>query len=552
MNKLTPFSCAAERLKQWKVFFSLTKIEELLDTLLKKRALVSEEEKNTFLNPPKVEEYINKLPGDFKTSLELARQIILKTIKEEKPIIVYGDYDADGICATAILYQVLKEELNYAKCFYFIPNRFEHGYGLSLGAIDACISMVNSVILFITVDTGITAVKEVEYIKSLGHQVIITDHHQKSSILPSADCLVWEDKMVGSTISWLLGRELGSKNPQSLALACLATVTDVQPILGFNRSIVKEGLEILNLNPPMGLKKLFEIAGRKGEITTYDLGWVIGPRLNAGGRLIDAEDSLNLLLQKNTTIVNELALKLNKINVERQNKTLEMLDMVEIQEYKIIISSNSNYHEGIIGLVAARLAQKYYKPSIVISLGERYAKGSARSIPGINIIEVLRNFEDMFIGLGGHSGAAGFTIEKNKLEVLSTALIKYMDENVDDKLLQPILNIDAQIPLDFVNSGFLREINKLRPYGIGNPEPVFLSKNVGVAGINIVGKESQHLSLRLEFSGKFYKGIFFNEGARQSDLKIGSFIDVAYTLKENIFNGKTSIDLIMKALRACA
>ena len=546
--------------KRWKVFSVLDDKSEIIDVLLSKRGIVSKKEKSAFLNPPKVKEYVSKLSGDFKASLELARQIILKAIKEENSIIIYGDYDADGVCATAILYKVIKNELGYERCSYFIPNRFDHGYGLSIKSINECLekfSKEGTKVLFITVDTGITATDDVFYIKSLKHRIIITDHHQKSSKIPQADCIVWNDSVVGSTIAWYLSKELGSNDPHSLALACIATITDVQPILGFNRSLVREGLEILNSNPPLGIRKLMDVSGKKaklaprmakGEITTYDLGWIIGPRLNAGGRLIDAYDSLNLFLKEDEAELERIAKKLNDINIERQEKTIEMLEMADVVESKIIISSHPDYHEGIIGLVAAKLTQKYYRPSVVISLGDGYAKGSVRSIPGIDIIDILRKFDNLFINLGGHPMAAGFTIEKNKLNALASVLNDYMNNNMSEDIFVPILSIDAEIPLTFADSAFLSDINKLKPFGMGNNEPLFLSRNVGIASLNTVGKENQHLSLRLESNNKFYKGIFFNEGNRISSLKLGQYVSIVFSIKENNFNGRTSIDLIIKDL----
>ena len=225
---------------------------------------------------------------------------------------------------------------------------------------------------------------------------------------------------------------------------------------------------------------------------------------------------------------------------------LEMADVAE--ESKIIISSHGDYHEGIIGLVAARLTQKYYRPSVVISLGDGYAKGSVRSIPGIDIIDILRKFDNLFTNLGGHPMAAGFTIEKNKLNALASVLNDYMNNNMSEDIFVPILSIDAEIPLTFADSAFLSDINKLKPFGMGNNEPLFLSRNVGIASLNTVGKENQHLSLRLESNNKFYKGIFFNEGNRASNLKLGQHVSIVFSIKENNFNGRTSIDLIIKDL----
>ena len=554
----------------WNILFDYngTDTAAFVANLLKNRNITDIE---IFLNPPSIAYWFKNLPRELLRALKNSKTIIEQAIAESIPIIIHGDYDADGICATAILYDTLHNELGYKNVFSFIPNRFEHGYGLSKASIDHALTLAAGAekVLFITVDSGITCVKEVEYIKQLGHKIIITDHHQKPVELPKADCIVWYDQIVGTTLSWLVSKILGSHDEKKLAYCALATVTDLQPVLDFNRTLVKKGLEVFNTSPPLGLKKLLDVAAKKGnEVTSYDLGWLLGPRLNASGRLVDAIHSLNLLLASDEATALELAVELNKVNAERQDKTLQMFELAakvfEKSDDKIVISDHEEYHEGIIGLIAGKLAQKFYKPAIVISRpvkrgekedsaelniiskAEQIAKGSARSIAGVNIIEMLREFSELFVNVGGHPMAAGFSIEQTKIPEFKKAITDYANKNIADDVLISSLNIDAKISTNLISLDFVVDLEKLKPFGLGNDEPVFASFGLGVAGVNKVGKESQHLSLRLFDGQNFYKAIGFN---MDGDFKVGNSIDIAYTLKKNEFNGSMYIDLILKDVK---
>ena len=485
-------------------------------------------------------------------------------VEAKTPIIIHGDYDADGICATAILYNTLKKELGCEEIFHFIPNRFEHGYGLSQNSVDEAIKQAAKAlgtdpqkILFITVDSGITSQNEVDYIKSLGHTVIVTDHHQKPDVLPSADIILVDHDIVGSTIAWILSKALGSKDAQSVSLAALATVTDLAPLLEFNRSLVIEGLKVLNSNPPLGIKSLLEASGRRpGQITAYDLGWVIGPRINAGGRLVDAQDSLDLLIEEDAQKVRAIARKLNAVNVERQDKTLEMYELAKIdggwgsdevgELPKIIITESPDYHEGIIGLVASQLTQKHYRPSIVIALSEEQGKGSIRSVKGFDITTFLRQFEDLFINLGGHPMAGGFTISHENLPKLKEKIMAAAISELPEELLVPTVNIDLKIPLETATVELARQLTQLAPFGMGNPKPVFLSENARVAEINQVGREGQHTSLKLSDNEDLHKAIHFNSEDTFEGVGFGDKIDIVYSIELNEFNGKISADLIIK------
>lgn len=542
-------------MKIWEILSSqkILNSAELLEVLLSNRG-ISESEKDLFLNPPPVSWWLKNLEDSFKKSLRNSRNKILEYIDSNLPILIYGDYDADGVCATAILYNTIKNELNYSNVYYFIPNRFEHGYGLSEKSLDLCFELIGkpSKSLLITVDTGITAVKPLEYAMKYNFEVIVTDHHQKPEVLPNALEIVWNAALVGAGISYVISKGLGSKDSKNLALAALATVADLQPLTNFNRSIVKEGLEIFNSSPPVGISKLLQISGRKeGSVSAYDLGWILAPRINAAGRILDASESLALLIENDESKVHELALRLDELNRIRQDKTNEMYELIsehsEIPD--IIISSHDSFHEGIIGIVASRLVQKYNRPSIVISLKEEYGKGSVRSIFGIDIISILRNFEDLFVNVGGHKLAAGFTIEKDKIPLLKSKIEEYFAKNISRDLLMPRLIIDSEIPLDLINLEMIDQLSKLEPYGYGNNEPVFCTKNVGITSINKIGKDKNHLNITVFQNNIYSKALFFNFPSELEELKVGERVDIAYTLKKSEFNNKIGVDLLIKDLK---
>jgi len=540
--------------KRWNIKAEYNADKNIVAQLLQLRGLTDEKQVQEFLHPLKLSELFKEFPAEFKKSLIDAKRVVEDAIAKDYTIVIHGDYDADGITSTAILFNALSKELGYAKTRFFIPNRFDHGYGVSKKSLDSIMAKYpGEKILFITVDSGITAAEEAEYIKKLGHKLIITDHHHKPDVLPQAEAIVWNDTLVGATVAWIFSRALGAKDPQSIALAALATITDLQPVIGFNRTIVKRGLEVINTDPPLGMKELLELARKKdGEVTAYDLGWIIGPRLNASGRLVDASETVELFTETNPAKIKEIALKLHELNTNRQDKTVEMYaltsDYTPENLPKIIISENEEYHEGIIGLVAARLVQKYYRPAIVISLNGDRGKGSARSINGVNIIEILHGYEDLFVSLGGHPMAAGFTIETAKIPLLKERLFGYAQANISEELLIPELFIDLKIPIDVVSVELMDELDKMKPFGLGNEEPLFMSEQVGVIDMSSVGKENQHTVIKFFSNGKYYKGIYFNsaEDQRVKELKVGDKMNVTYGIKKNTFNGRTYVDMLIK------
>lgn len=538
---------------KWNIIEKYDEHKDPAISILESRGVENIEE---FLYTPSLNNSFKDFSQEFKKSLEKGRDFVKEALDKGMSLVIFGDYDSDGINATAILYNFFKYEKGYEKTFYFIPNRFEHSYGLSKGAIDDALKRIpeGDKALFITVDVGITAVEWVSYIKSLGHSIILTDHHQKPDEMPNPDVLIWNDTVCGSVISWIFSKALGSKSVESVANSAVATVTDLLPMVGFNRVVVKKGLEVMNTNPPIGLKKILQVSGIGDvEITTYELGWIIGPRLNAVGRLKNSDDAIKLLTEKDESLLEGYAKGLDSRNVERQEKTLEMYNLAsnidESDLPKIIFSSNEDYHEGVIGLVSAKITQKYYRPSVVISLEDGIGKGSVRSIPGINIIEILRKFDDLFVDLGGHPMAGGFTIEQKNIPEMERKVSEYISKEFNDEVFVPVLNIDLEVPGKFVDVNFLENIDKLKPFGTGNEQPVFLSREMGVVNVDVIGKNKDHLKIRLFDGGKYHKAVFFGGVDHVEDFVVGEKVDIVYTLSKNEYNGNKYVDLIVKDFR---
>lgn len=500
--------------------------KDIVETLLNNRGLTTKKEIEEFLKPPQPE---------FALDSKKAIARILKAIKTQEPIIVYGDYDADGICATAIMWEALNSL--GAKVLPFIPQREKEGYGLSKEGIDN----LSNCQLLITVDNGIAALDAVEYARKKGIEVIILDHHEKPKKLPKALVIIHTEKLCASGIAYFMAKELGAK--PALELAAIATVTDLMPLIGVNRSIVKFGLEALNETVRPGLKALFVVAGME-KVGTYEIGFLIGPRLNASGRIENALTALRLLCTKNLARARELADILNQTNKNRQTMLEDQTRFAFSQPApteKIIILEHESYHQGVIGLIAGKLVEKYYLPAIVISRGETLSKASARSISGFNIIEAIKTTEDLLINAGGHPMAAGFTIETTKLSEFKAQIVKLAARRITPEMLTRSLRVDCELPLEAVNMGLYDSIANFAPFGLGNSEPVFASSGT-LDSFRTVGVDGKHL--KLVVSG--LDAIAFSLGRMAGQLKVGDPIKVAYTLDLNTFNGSQNLQLKVK------
>lgn len=485
---------------------------------------------------------------EFNLSIRKAKELILDSIKNNELIIIHGDYDCDGVCATTIIYRTIRDVLGYKNCVYLIPDRFEDGYGLSNNTLRKIYDIsFNQKFLLITVDCGISSFSQIEDIKRNGNKVVLSDHHHKPEILPNADIIIWSDKVVGSTLSWILSLSLGNKDTKFMSYATIATISDVFPLININRSIVKHGLEILKKEAPFAIKALMKKAGKEiKDISTYDLGFVIGPRLNSSGRIGSADFSIELLIHDNEDEIEKYCSEIEEVNKKRQQITEESLKNLNIDPLnlpKIVVVYDENFHEGVMGLIASRIVGKYNRPALVISKSDGFLKGSARSIKGVNIIDLLVEHKDLFISVGGHELAAGFSLEESNLEILKEKLSKYMDTHFENFSFKKKISIDASIPLKLINLDTLSFLEKLEPFGPSNEEPNFCTFNAIIRNINFIGKEKNHLSLIFSDGTNDKKGLLFNFDEKYKQLYLGQKVDIAYKIRKNEYNNNTSAEL---------
>lgn len=522
-------------------------IEKIIDVFLENRGIRTKKEKVEFLNP-KLDAISLKSTGIDPLEVRKTVKRIEWAIKENEKIIIYGDYDVDGICGTAILWETIYA--SYKNVIPYIPHRVDEGYGLSISGIDQIAENITEKGLIITVDNGIVANKAVAYAKEKGFDVIITDHHVASEKKPKAFSIVHTTQLCGTGVAFLLSKELKTKDlrlktDEHLELVALATVADLVPLVNANRALVKFGIESLRKTKRPGLLALFtEAQIKKDQIGVYEIGHIIAPRLNASGRIAHAMDSLRLICTKDLVRAKNLAAELAQTNRSRQSLTTEATthaDSITKIDGKIIFVAHEQYDQGIIGLVASRLVEKHYRPSIVVSIGEQISKGSARSVRGFNIIEFLRKFDVHLIDAGGHPMAAGFTLETVKIEQFQKALMDGSKKAIADELLERVLEIDMEIPFDLVSSDLYKSIQMLSPFGMGNFEPIFSSSKVKIEAARFVGADKKHLKLSLSQDGKSIDAIFF--GGAEYGLKIGETIDIVYTIENDSWNGNQRLQL---------
>lgn len=548
---------------QTKVEEGTLKKREIIKLLLRNRGQKSEADTREFLNPKDPRKLGVAELGIREQDLQEGVERILKAIRNKEKIVVYGDYDADGICATAIVWEAINAL--GGDIMPYIPSRSKEGYGLSIKGIDKCIKDLDPK-LIITVDHGIVAAKQVDYAQSKGIDVVITDHHLAQEEKPKAFSTIHTTLLSGSGIAWVLVNNLeeqakAQKEPalkvrSLLELAAIGSIADLIPLNGANRSIVRYGLEELNNTRRPGLIALIKDAGLKmGEIGTYEIGFIIAPRLNAVGRLEHALDSLRLLCTKSGKRAEELALKLGLTNRERQKLTDETTIHAKNQASEkltkngpgLIFVAHESYNQGIIGLVAGKLVEEFYYPTVVIAIGETVSKASARSIEGFNVVEVIRECKDILVDVGGHPMAAGFTVETDKLALLEERLGNIAQEKLNPEILTKRIKVDCEIDFSSINLDLYTGIRELEPFGIGNPEPVFLSRDCLLTSFQVVGNEGKHLRMWLTQGPKAspvdMEAIAFNQGALAKTLKPGTKIDVVYSLTLDNWNGQQKIKL---------
>lgn len=517
--------------------------------------------------------------------MEKAIDLIISHIKLGNKIMIYGDYDADGVTSAALLYDVFS--VFKAKVDFYLPDRVSEGYGLNKTAIEEI--KKEDFKLIITVDNGIRNKEEVDYAKGLGLDIIVTDHHtlpEKREDLPN--CLIInpaDEKssypfryLAGVGVAFKLASALIKKSKledkdkeklicKSLDLVALGTVADMVPLLDENRLMVKKGLEALNETKRFGLQELIKISGLSGNLNSYNIGFQLGPRLNAASRIKHANSALNLLIVKDEQEAKNLAEELNNRNSERQKVTEELMSSAESQINpenieKIIIVKNSKedaWNEGVIGLVAGKLSEKYYRPSVVIAKtsevfedehGQKKEiyKGSGRSIEGFNLVEALEENKDILYKYGGHPMAGGFSIigDHNML-LFVDRLRERADKILDEKTLTPKIKIDLELDFEDINDLLIEGLEEMAPFGQSNPAPKMASFDVKIIDAVKMGNEGQHIKFRFlddkKNSLKNFWGISFGGTKKYSELSVGDRVSVVYNLEFNNFNGNRDIQL---------
>jgi len=544
----------------------------IIKEILSKRKIKNIEE---FLNPPSPLKMSLK---DFSANYEksfIKVLTLLGEIKEKKQmIIVYTDYDADGITGGAILWETLY--LLGFKVMPYVPDRKKEGYGFSVYGIDSIIKKYDPA-LIISVDHGITKVKEIEYARKKGVKIIITDHHLKGNVLPEAEAIYHIPSLSGSGVSYFFAKEIfanfksGTSDEKTLkllqdyfnydypALASIGTIADLVPLIGPSRALVKHGLKAFPKIKRHGIKQILKQSGIEGRrITPYEIGFIIAPRINAIGRLQHAIDALRLLCTTSQIKAQELAERIGSVNTKRQDlveKSLteaEQIISTQISEVekkqskektsevklkdKIIILVSDHWHEGIIGLIASRLVEKYYRPTIIITKSDGVYKGSARSIASFHITDFLRSLKKHLVDVGGHAAAAGFSIKKENLNGFIATAQKKADRLIKEKDLERIVKANIKIPVEKLTLSLAQALETLEPYGIGNQKPLFLSSGT-LTNASLIGKTGTHLKI---FVNKT-ECIAFNKGKCFKNIILNKNIIIIYSLDINRWNGKLNI-----------
>lgn len=540
------------------------KISALLAKVLLSRGIDDENYIQKFLNPSLDDMYSPYLLKDMEKAVER----IVRAIESRERIIIFGDYDVDGITSTSVLYDFLIK--HGANAGYYIPDRKEEGYGLSLAALEKIIE--NGASLIITVDCGITAFEEVRYVLEKNVDIIITDHHECKEELPEAyasinpyrhDCSYPFKELAGVGIVFKLIQALCIKmgiNNEAinyLDLVALGTVADVVPLVEENRVIVKYGLTRIENTLNIGLKALIKVSGTKDKkITSYVIGFVLAPRLNAAGRIGDATKAVRLLTTDSETEANEIAQELNEQNTYRQEREHLILcevlagieEGVDLEKEKVIVVWGRDWHHGIIGIVASKITESYNRPCILITVEDGMGKGSGRSIEEFNLFEALTSSASLLEKFGGHELAAGLTIKEENLEQFKKAINEYADARLRDSDLIPKVKIDIEVLQEEISEESVRELELLAPFGAGNPSPVFAYRNLCIQDIRAVGN-NKHIKLKFCDGDIYYDAIGFNRGYLADIYREEEILDVACSLEINSWNNKDVIQLNIKDLK---
>lgn len=515
--------------------------KDIIKSLLKNRNITNVQE---FFDPPLPESFSLHDVGIDELQVKKAIKRINLAKGDDECVVIYGDYDVDGTCATSLLWHTLNKLK--LKVFPFIPDRFTEGYGMSQMGIDKIVAQYPKTSLIIAVDNGIVAHEAISYAEEKGIDVIVCDHHEKNGE-NKAFSIIHTTQLCGTAVAWFLCKELGEKS--GLDLVSIATVSDQMKLLGINRSLVYHGLKTLRKTTNVGLLALCDAAGiLASKIGTYEIGFVLGPRINAAGRISNALDIVRLLCTNNRQKAQNIAFELNSLNIKRQGILKETIDLARLQidhSQKFIIVSGE-FHEGVIGLAAGRIVEETGKPTLVLSRNEEGFKGSARSVSGFHVTDALNRFSNLLKSVGGHEMAAGLTILNENLDEFLKAFSDYTNKEITDELLKRKLTVDCEISLTETTEQLCDTISKMEPFGLGNPRPMFVSENLVVKNLKIMGQKKEHLKLTLSSEGCDRDALIFNAGDSISNFSKGQKVSVVYSIDKNVWNDRTNVQLMLK------
>lgn len=501
-------------------------------------------------------------PWDLKGMRE-AVACVTKIMEEGGSIVVYGDYDVDGITATSVVYRFLKR--CGASVSYYIPERQSEGYGLNLEALEGLIA--KGADLVITVDCGISSYDIVEAVRDR-LALVITDHHEAPAFIPRAVAVVdhkqpncpYPDKnLAGVGVAYKLCQAIwqertGEVYQADLDIVALGTVADVVPLVGENRILVKAGLSKMQLQPNRGIEALIDVAGLKDrKITAGHIGYTLAPRLNAAGRVAHATRAVELLTTSSQEEAYGIAEELQETNLERQALERDIHEMARQDVLKqgpdadyVVVVGGQDWHPGVIGIVASRLVEEFYKPTLVISIKDGIGKGSCRSIDNCNIYEALQSAEDLLIQFGGHQAAAGFSIKEDKIPALRERLAQYCKEHLAETDYLPIVDIDSQVAIDDIDVPLIEEIETLEPYGMANPTPVLALEEATISDLFLMGQQKKHAKVLLEREDSTIDAIAWNRPDLHASFFPGDRVKVAFTVQKNEWNGHVSPQLMIQ------
>ncbi|MBQ7645895.1 MAG: single-stranded-DNA-specific exonuclease RecJ [Clostridia bacterium] len=545
------------------------KISKLLADLLVVRSLDTPESAERFLDkeiPCLYDPFLLK-------DMDKAVARITRAIEKGEKVCIYGDYDVDGVTSTTLLYKYLLKR--GVRCEYFIPERISEGYGLNLNVIKRFAD--DKIDLIITVDTGVTAIEETEYAKSLGIDMVITDHHRFRDVLPDAaavidpyreDCSYPFKQLAGVGVVFKLicamEGEGGAKKilEEYGDIVAIGTIADVMPIIDENRYIAEVGLRILKNTSNLGLLSLMEKAGvikpgkKSKKITSTVVGYIIAPRINAAGRITSANEAVDLLLADSEDKANAIAENLCEINRQRQITETEIftqaVSMIDAKNNKVLVLSSDGWHQGVIGVVASRITEKFSLPSILISFEGDIGKGSGRSVKGFNIMEALEHCNEYLIEYGGHELAAGLSIERSKLDGFVKAINEYAESKLNFEDINQNIDVDCTVTLDDINLDSAKDIQRLEPFGLQNPTPVLMLKNVCISEVSSLAS-GKHTRFRIYSNKKGVpiNAVYFGKSFDDFVFAPGDWVDILFTLEINDIYGTEDVQLFIKDINYC-